>query len=194
MTERKGDMMKQVKKISGVVFFTLILSLFAGIFPLPAASESELLRAVFSGDIKDVNEVLNKGANVNEKDKQFGITPLHAAAYHGHTPIVRLLLRSKANIDAIDNEGETPLIAALTKGHTEIGEILVNKGAKVNIKTKNGWTPLHIAVLIGNEDLVRLLVEKGANIKAKTNEGKTPLDLAKASGKKEIAAFLENGK
>jgi len=84
-------------------------------------------------------------SNVNEKDVKFGITPLHTAAYHGHTEIVKLLLKRKADINAKDKDGETPLIAALTSGHTEIGELLINKGAGVNIKTKNGRPTIHFA-------------------------------------------------
>jgi ankyrin repeat protein len=185
--------MNRVQKTFIMVFFILGLCLLVGTFPLQAASEEQFFRAILSGEILVVKDMIEKGADVNARDDQYGITPLHTAAYYGRTEIVKLLLKKNVNINAKDKEGETPLIAALTSGHTGIGEILVNKGAVVNIQTKKGWTPLHFAVSRGDEDLVRLLVEKGADLTAKTNEGKTPLDLAIASGKKEIAAFLEKG-
>jgi len=156
-----------------------------------AAAETDLGRAVLSGEIAEVRVSLEKGANVNEKDSQFGTTPLHMAAFYGRTEIAKLLLRSKADINAVDNEGETPLLAALANNQKEMGELLINRGAKVNVMTKKGWTPLHFAVSLKDEDLVRLLVEKGADLGAKTSEGSTPLDLAITAGHKEIEAFLK---
>ncbi len=183
--------MNWVQKNFGVFIVMLTLGLLAGSSGLQAASEGNLFQAIMSGEISYVKELMDKGANVNQRDDQFGITPLHTAAFHGRTEIVRLLLRSKADINAGDKEGETPLLSALAGGHAEISELLINRGAQINIKMKNGWTPLHFAAALGKEDLVRLLVEKGAELNAKTNEGKTPLDLAVAKGHKEVAAFLE---
>ncbi len=185
--------MDWVKKNLGTVILIFALIYLADTSILQAAAESDLVRAVLSGEINEVKNALSKGADVNEKNSQDGTTPLHMAAFFGHTEIAKLLLRNKADINAKDNEGDSPLLAALTNRQKEMGELLVNRGAQVNVKmAKGGWTPLHLAVLLKDEDLVRLLVEKGADKGAKTSEGKTPLDLATATGQKEIEAFLKN--
>jgi ankyrin repeat protein len=186
--------MNWVHKYFGGVLAILTLSLLVDTSILQAADEESLSKAVLSGDINVVKNSMEKGGSVSERDAQFGTSPLHVAAVFGHTEIVKLLLRNKADVNAKDKEGETPLLAALVNGHSDIGELLVNKGAKVDIKDKNGWTPLHFAASLGNEDLVRLLVEKGLDSKAKTSEGKTPLDLAIASKHKEIVDFLSKEK
>ena len=50
----------------------------------------ELLAAAKSGDIEKVRELLDRGADVNSRDKD-GLTPLHAAALAGHTEAAALL-------------------------------------------------------------------------------------------------------
>ena len=50
----------------------------------------ELLAAAKSGDIEKVRELLDRGADVNSRDKD-GLTPLHAAAMVGHTEAAALL-------------------------------------------------------------------------------------------------------
>ncbi len=52
----------------------------------------ELLKAAGSGDIQEVNSLINKGANVNATD-QDGKTPLHWAAVKGHEEVVEALLK-----------------------------------------------------------------------------------------------------
>jgi ankyrin repeat protein len=184
-------MMKRIRRYLGVLIVILALGFLADSSRLQAVAEDNFFQAVMSGEVNYIKKMLDEGANVNQKDDQFGITPLHTAAYHGRMEVVNLLLRSKAEVNAKDKEGETPLLSALSGGHAEVGELLIRRGALIDVKTKNGWTPLHFAAALGKEELVRLLVEKGAELNAKTSEGKTPLDLAVAYRHKEIAAIIE---
>ena len=52
--------------------------------------------------------LINKGAHVNQKNKDGG-TPLHYASLYGRTETVYILIFSGANINEKDNLGETPL-------------------------------------------------------------------------------------
>ena len=54
----------------------------------------------------------------------FGNTPLHFAAYNGHTAIVEALITAGAVVNQANDYIETPLHLADQKGHTEIVEIL----------------------------------------------------------------------
>jgi len=53
--------------------------------------DQELLRTAGRGDKKSVQEVLERGANIEARDEE-GQTALELAAYGGHTPFVALLL------------------------------------------------------------------------------------------------------
>lgn len=75
----------------------------------------ELLNAIQRRDTKAVTAILDKGANVNTKNK-FGVTPLmHAASQGGDSSIVRLLLERGADFHARDNQGKSALDFAFGK-------------------------------------------------------------------------------
>ncbi|KAI4491033.1 hypothetical protein M0802_010536 [Mischocyttarus mexicanus] len=116
-------------------------------------------------DISIIKLLIDKGANVNIKDK-YGCTPLH---YLRNISVAKCLVENGADIHAKNNDGDTPLHAA---AHFLIVEYLIEKGADVNIPNKNGYTPLHFA---RNLIIAKHLVEKGANITAVTKDGKSVL-------------------
>ncbi|XP_043505230.1 serine/threonine-protein phosphatase 6 regulatory ankyrin repeat subunit B-like [Polistes fuscatus] len=116
-------------------------------------------------DLSVVKLLIDKGANVNIKDK-YGCTPLHCVS---KISLAKYLVENGADIHAKNNDGETPLHRAL---HYLIVEYLIEKGADVNIPNKNGYTPLHFA---RNLIIARHLIEHGANIRAVTKDGKSVL-------------------
>jgi ankyrin repeat protein len=57
-----------------------------------------------------VKLLLEKGAELESKDKDFGQTPLSWAAECGHEAVVKLLLEKGAELESKDNNyGRTPL-------------------------------------------------------------------------------------
>jgi ankyrin repeat protein len=52
------------------------------------------------------------------------MTPLHFAAAYGHQNVVELLLASKADVNAKDNNGWTPAHTAAAYGHKDLAELL----------------------------------------------------------------------
>ena len=59
--------------------------------------------------------LLSAGADVNGKDGQRGLTPLHEAARWGWNDVVRFLVAHGADLRAKDNRGMTPVDSALGK-------------------------------------------------------------------------------
>lgn len=74
--------------------------------------------------------LLDKGAEVNVKDKLGGLTPLHWAVLKARTDMVDLLIARGADVNALDNDGDTPLDYANSKKNTELANVLMANGAK----------------------------------------------------------------
>ncbi|XP_056386197.1 poly [ADP-ribose] polymerase tankyrase-2 isoform X3 [Hyla sarda] len=98
--------------------------------------------------------LLRKGANVNEKTKDF-LTTLHVAAEKGHNDVVEVLLKHEAKVNALDNLGQTSLHRAAHCGHLQTCRILLNSGCDPAIVSLQGFTALHM----GNESVQQLLQE-----------------------------------
>ncbi len=105
-------------------------------------------------------------------------SPLHRAAYRGHTMVMEILLGKGAQPEAPDKDGRTPLHWAAMGGKKQAVELLMAKGSQVNARDNTGRTPLHEAALNGHNEVVDFLLEKGADINARDNAGKTPLYFA----------------
>ena len=66
-----------------------------------------MINAIREGNISRTKNLLNQGANPNQK-RDNGSTPLSTAGFHGETEIVKLLLKSGADISRANNDGNTP--------------------------------------------------------------------------------------
>jgi len=99
----------------------------------PAISEPEaaLLRACEKGDVSAVKELLEKGVNVNARDKD-GRQPVIEAAYWQHADVVRLLIDKGADVNAKKVDGTSALEFAILLRNKEIEQMLRQAGAKVD--------------------------------------------------------------
>jgi cytohesin len=145
-----------------------------------------LFDAASDGDLAGVQAELDKGADVNAKNKD-GWTPLNFATDGGHKEVAELLIANGADVNAKDDQGSTPLKFAAYRGQKEIVELLIAAGAVVNAKDGTGRTPLHSAADEGHKKVAELLVANGADVNAKDGVGANPLHLAAT---KEIVELL----
>ncbi|KAL9062687.1 MAG: hypothetical protein Q9157_008713, partial [Trypethelium eluteriae] len=117
---------------------------------------------------------------IDQKDDEYGRTPLSWAAEWGHEAVVRMLLETgKADIESKDKFGQTPLSWAAERGQEAVVRVLLKTG-KADIESKDkeyGRTPLSRAAERGHEAVVRVLLETGkADIESKDEGyGRTPL-------------------
>ena len=65
--------------------------------------------------IESLKLLLAAGAEINAKENQRGLTPLHEAARWGWNDVVRFLVDHGANLQAKDNRGMTPVDSAMGK-------------------------------------------------------------------------------
>lgn len=151
-----------------------------------------LVNAVKNNDLELAKELINKGANVNQKDSS-GNSLLIISSADGNAEMVQLLLSSGADISAVDASMKaTALHAAAYLGHPEVMKILVENGINIDAQGPyNGYTALHDAVWQNNIEGVKVLVKSGANVNLKGRNGNTPLMLAKNQRNLEIAKILQ---
>lgn len=100
-----------------------------------------LINAAMSGDKAKVQELIEKGANVNA---QLGddTTALMRASCKGHTKIAELLIKAGANVDQKNTKGWTALMWCAFQGNKKTAELLINNGADVDATTKSGLSAL----------------------------------------------------
>jgi tetratricopeptide (TPR) repeat protein len=94
-----------------------------------ASGMTALQKAVNKGDIKKVQELLDKGADVNEWN--FG-TALIWAASENRLEIAKLLIDRGADLNALGKNGWTALGCAAAEGYGDMVDLLISKGADID--------------------------------------------------------------
>ena len=148
----------------------------------------ELFNAAKSGDIDQVRQLVEKGADVNFRIR--GATVLIEVTMEGHLDIVKFLIEKGADVNAGGLAGITPLNFASLMGRLDIVQFLVDNGADINAGVM-GTTALMLASDMGHLDIVKFFVDKGADINAvdKTSSA-TALMFASREGHLDVVKFL----
>ena len=103
-------------------------------------------RAVLNGDLKQVQELIQRGADVTRsyEDRFRGKPLLHLAIGGNHVDIALALLAAGADVHAKDAWGRTALLWACLGGKEEVVQALIDKGSPVNERDRLGMTPLMV--------------------------------------------------
>ena len=87
-----------------------------------------LIWAARACHVQIAEQLLKNGARVNEQEHASShsnkSSPLHMACYKGHLEMIKLLLRSNADMSLKDVNGSTPKAVAERKGFKEVVELL----------------------------------------------------------------------
>ena len=86
---------------------------------------------------------------------------LHLAVAHGHKSTAEILLRNRANVNALGGKHCcTPLHAALMKNNKEMVEMLLCNGANVCVRAdvEGNLTALGIAIAKNNKEILEILL------------------------------------
>ena len=126
----------------------------------------KLLRAAKNSRLEVVKNLLEKGVNIESKNKD-NYTPLNISCKYGFCDnldleTVKLLLKKGANIESVCYGGLTPIHNACRSNKSDIVKLLFEKGANFEFNCI-GLGTFHFVCEIGNLCIVKLLLEKGAN-------------------------------
>ncbi|WP_264705551.1 ankyrin repeat domain-containing protein [Wolbachia endosymbiont (group A) of Gymnosoma rotundatum] len=92
--------------------------------------ETPLHYAVFHGNLEITEYLIEKGADVNARNRNSN-TPLHLAIMKGKIDVVKVLLKHNADVNAKNNEGKTALHYATDFNHRDLVELLLAHGASI---------------------------------------------------------------
>ncbi len=86
---------------------------------------TELCRAASRGDVKLVKTLIDRGSDLNARDRD-GLTALMHAAMRGHGLVVDALVEGGADLEARDDGGRAAIqLAALACRHDAVGRLIV---------------------------------------------------------------------
>ncbi len=147
------------------------------------APESEL--------IPTLEDLVARGADINDQSDILHFSALHYAAAFGKSAAGDWLLAKGANIEARSSKGLTPLCEAAHNGHAIVVEKLITKGADISVRDEwNGLAALTDAAFYGHPEVIRVLLANGNDVNDQNRLGTTALHYAAGHGQKETVKFL----
>lgn len=154
------------------------------------ATAGPLQDAARSGDLNQVQKLLDSGGNLEDRDGTKE-TPLLSAALAGQAEVVAALIKRGADITVRNDRGLTPLHAAAYGGNLDVVKLLVEAGAAVNdADDKFKVTPLILAAEENHADVLQFLIDHGAKLEQQERHGYTALTRAGFKERWDIVAIL----
>lgn len=158
----------------------------------PRPEPRTIWEAARDGNFEVLNRELEKGADPNAPDPQWGEVPLNWAAMDSdedRAEIIKRLLRAGAD----PNYG-APLVQAAASCNTAVTKELLTGGADTSQTVVGGWTALHYASMNDCVDVMQLLIAAGADLNVRSDQGLTPLIWAAETAKVDaVRVLLEAG-
>ena len=131
--------------------------------------------AALTGDVKQLRNLLEKGADIDVRDA-YGRSAVHIAAYESHENIIRVLAESGADLNAFEDDAYDAITIAAVANDIGMLRLLIELGGNPeNITSPYDGTALIAAAHLGHFESVRVLAEAGAPLDHINNLGWTAL-------------------
>ncbi|KAJ5116623.1 hypothetical protein N7456_000971 [Penicillium angulare] len=151
---------------------------------------SMFIRAAQSGTLEEVEALIERGCDIEERHAESGRNALLVAAHCGREDIVDLLISRGARINVKDGSGETALHLAASRGHWEVIGFLMEEKNLIETPNLKGRTPLRVAAECGERESVQILLENNAQVNARAENEMTALHAVAKRGNSEILQLL----
>jgi ankyrin repeat protein len=164
---------------------------------LPQADTPETFRflnGVALGKWDEVKAQIEKDPSLVRGTNSEGVTALMVASRTANLPMMRLLIRYKADPNAKLTNHFSILHGAMLLDSAEVVTLLIDSGSDVNAQDDSGFTPLANAIEKGKNNHLQLLLARGANPDLQTVQGDTLLLIAaEADNRVAIQILLKAG-
>jgi hypothetical protein len=126
--------------------------------------KTEIHKAVLTGDLDTINNLINSSADIINAKNDIGWTPLHTAIRNNKIETAKYLIEKGADVNAKDRNGQTPLHFAVESGQNDIIELIINKtnASTINVADNNGENALSLAQKTNQTIIADRLLKKGA--------------------------------
>lgn len=152
-----------------------------------------LFKASLNGDLLAVQNILDRGADINAQGGKYG-NALQAAAYRGNEATVKMLLDRGADctVQPLLSDRLSLLHSAIRSTRTPILRQLLSNGANVHLASTDdsGQTPLHVAVRSNHLEMARCLFDAGASPDETDFTDMSVLQSAIQAGSRDIVDLL----
>jgi ankyrin repeat protein len=101
--------------------------------------------------------LIENGADVHLRDREFGMTPL----FFQERPVAEMLVRAGADVNARSRKGNTPFLWYTYSGYQNGLQFLISAGADIQARNDDGQTALDIAEAFGSPELIEFLEAAG---------------------------------
>ena len=162
-----------------------------------------LFKACKEGDIDEIEELIKKGADINNscsamvmnpKTKKYKLkssTLLMETIKCRQFKVAEYLVKQGADVNKENSDGVTPIMTAIIlSDDTEFLEFLLKHKAKIEHVDLLGNTPLSGAVAVGRKKSVKVLLNNGVDPNVATKKGYTPVMIAVLANRVEIFQML----
>lgn len=168
-------------------FVTSLLQQRADVNEVDGNGETALFKAVWQTSLAAVGHLIEARANVNVAETSHGMTPLWVAVRYGgakkdpkeykgqYLPIMKALLKARADVNKATKDGLTPMFTAAEYGHMPELKLLLEARADVNKATLDGETPTWAAAGKAFEGGLQLLIIHRADVNRASLVGATPV-------------------
>lgn len=160
-------------------------------FSLPdSLTVPPIVRAAQAGSTQEVEQLLDRNADIEARHISSGRCALAVAAHCGNDAVVDLLLQHGAKTDQRDVSRSTPLHLAASRGHLGPMRLLLRHEVPIEEKDAEGRTPLWLASSNGHLEAVEILLGRKAKVNARAEGQRTSLHAAAQRGDAAMVELL----
>jgi formylglycine-generating enzyme required for sulfatase activity/ankyrin repeat protein len=138
-------------------------------------SNESFISLIKDNDLDLVKKYIDNGVDINAKEIDTSLTPLHVAAMYNNEEIAKIIIKNGADIDPKDKRGIAPLRYVVNNNNIEMVKYLINHGANVNARDFKGHTSLRAASQLGFLSIVELLLKNNADVNIQTSDNRIPI-------------------